>query len=287
MIQIDDISTNPHAAYHSLLKSCREQLWHDQIPIQVAPQDITYTQQDNMHFHAHPEIFIQLSGCNHFECPNASFDLNAYSIAVVPAGVPHGETFIPDKTNGEFLCLVIMPSHGRTGILSAYTAHDQPRQIVHYVDYPRVAFKTFNTLLQQAISLESIARQHVLASLCTILLQVMQEKPSEDTDQYSEKIHSCRNIILERFSESQCNVQALARELGCTPNYLSARFKKECGESISHFLNHIRLGHAADLLLNTDLNIQQIAWSCGYNAASYFIARFQEAYGETPGSFKR
>ena len=288
--QIQDISHDAHSAYQRIVDGCRSALWQGQCPLQIAAQDICYQHHDEMHFHAHPELFIQLSGCNHFRCPTHAFDLLAGQMAIMPAGVPHAETFDPGTDEGDFLCLVIMPNHAHTGILSAHTKEIGHKQTIHYVGYPAVSTKHFSTILQQCIQLypeQALCAQQLLASLCTMLLAIMEQPfPAEDR-MYSPKIRSCRNFIHERFADTQCTVHMLAKELSCTPNYLSARFKKECGESLSHYLNMRRLHHASDLLLHTDLSIQHIAWSCGFNSPSYFIARFQEAYGETPGSFKR
>ena len=287
---INDLNNDANKTYHDILKASRDACWQITPAIHVAPQDVVYEHQEQMHFHAHPEIFIQLQGCNHFRYPTAAFDLEAGGIAIVPAGVPHGETFDPGDDDGEFLSIVIMPNHAHTGILSAHTQTYGAKQTVHYMGYPALPMKSFLGVLQQCIQLhktDALSSQHLLAALFTMILRVMKKPYREDHHKYSEKIRSCRHLIYERFVEANCTVQALAKELGCTPNYLSARFKKECGESMSHFLNMTRLNHASDLLLNTDLSIQHIAWSCGFNAPSYFIARFQEAYGETPGSFKR
>ena len=218
--------------------------------------------------------------------------LNAGSIAIIPSGVPHGEVFKLDKQK-DFLSVVLMPSNKALSILSAhYNPHNNDRKSTsHYMQYAGVDSKHLNTLLASCEHFthdDQRSAQHLMASIFSILMHKMDKPILDSTDlRISPLVRHCRHIIYERFYEAHCNVQSLAKELSCTPNYLSAKFKRECKQSLSQFLNTTRLNHASELLSSSELSVQQIAWSCGYNATSYFIARFQEAFGETPGAYKR
>ncbi|MDO4273380.1 MAG: AraC family transcriptional regulator [Eubacteriales bacterium] len=53
------------------------------------------------------------------------------------------------------------------------------------------------------------------------------------------------------------------------------------------FLNHYRLEVSCNLLRNTDLNITDIAFSCGFNHLSYYSKIFMNSYGYTPSQFRK
>jgi AraC-like DNA-binding protein len=53
------------------------------------------------------------------------------------------------------------------------------------------------------------------------------------------------------------------------------------------YLNKLRLTEAARLLAeNEEANVSEIAYSVGYNNASYFNKLFKNEYGCTPKTFK-
>ena len=51
---------------------------------------------------------------------------------------------------------------------------------------------------------------------------------------------------------------------------------------VSAWLSRRRLAEAEKLLKTTDLQIAEIASSCGFCSSAYFVERFRAAYGTTP-----
>ncbi len=64
-------------------------------------------------------------------------------------------------------------------------------------------------------------------------------------------------------------------------------FKFYLKQSPIEFLNHYRLKVSCQLLETTDLNITQIASSCGFNHSSYYTELFSRSYGCTPTEYRR
>jgi AraC-like DNA-binding protein len=54
------------------------------------------------------------------------------------------------------------------------------------------------------------------------------------------------------------------------------------GISYIHYLNDVRLAHARNLLVSTNLSILEIAQKSGFENASYFNRKFKDKYGITP-----
>ncbi|NRA38120.1 MAG: helix-turn-helix domain-containing protein [Planctomycetes bacterium] len=286
---IEDLRVDPDAFYRLILQTWQKRLWEDELSIRIAPNDVCFEPSRGRHFHAHPEIFLQLSGSNSFDFPNAAFDLETNEIAIIPSGVPHGEEFVPSNDEGIFLCIVLMPTYQHLGILAAIRNNRDQHVIHSHMEYTPVDSEQLSKLLQSCNYFhqqDPSSSRHIMAAICNILLNAMERPLSESDKNLSKLIRHCRHLIHERFYIAELNVQRLAIELQCTPNYLSAKFKRESGISLSKFLNTTRLEHASELLINSELSIQHIAWSSGYNSCSYFISRFQEAFGETPGKFR-
>ena len=52
------------------------------------------------------------------------------------------------------------------------------------------------------------------------------------------------------------------------------------------FLNHIRVQKAAQMLMNSDKNIVEIAMESGFNDSNYFSRIFKKYRKETPSEFR-
>lgn len=56
--------------------------------------------------------------------------------------------------------------------------------------------------------------------------------------------------------------------------------------SVNDFVKSLRLKKAAQLLLETDLTVYEVAYSVGYNDRKYFSKEFKKQFGKLPSAFK-
>jgi YesN/AraC family two-component response regulator len=82
-------------------------------------------------------------------------------------------------------------------------------------------------------------------------------------------------------------VKDTAAALTVNANYLSTLFKQEMGMPFIDFVNQERIKQAAALLKHTNLQIQQIASTVGYNNTSYFAKQFLRFYGMSPSHYRK
>ncbi|MDO4284890.1 MAG: helix-turn-helix domain-containing protein [Eubacteriales bacterium] len=94
-----------------------------------------------------------------------------------------------------------------------------------------------------------------------------------------------RTYIREHLSE-KLSRESLASMVYLTPDYLSHLFKNETGYSLTNYVIHERIEEAKRLLLQTDMNIWDIAISCGFQNISYFSRQFKNFTGITPREFR-
>ncbi len=83
-----------------------------------------------------------------------------------------------------------------------------------------------------------------------------------------------------------CTLENLANTFGYHPDYLSRKFAKITGESFKQKLLSIRLEKAEELLLTSDLTMEQISREVGFHDKSWFQKKFKEAYQETPSKYR-
>lgn len=82
--------------------------------------------------------------------------------------------------------------------------------------------------------------------------------------------------------EEKISISDLSKELAYSESMLNRKFKKEVHITFNEYLNRYRINKAIDLLKNSDYNITEIAYMCGYSSAKYFARVFKKYLGMSP-----
>lgn len=106
-----------------------------------------------------------------------------------------------------------------------------------------------------------------------------------DFNTYSPLIKQLLIILMNRFHED-LSLSIIAEELHVNPMYLGQLFKKELGINFSKYLNSVRIKEAQLLLLNTNLNVSEIAEKVGYSSSGYFYKKFKKECGLSPTEYR-
>lgn len=91
--------------------------------------------------------------------------------------------------------------------------------------------------------------------------------------------------ILRRNLADAPSLEAISREVGCSPFYLSRTFSKETGQTIPQYLRQLRMEKSAELLRTGRFNVTEVALEVGYNSLSHFSQTFHQTYGCCPGLY--
>ncbi len=87
----------------------------------------------------------------------------------------------------------------------------------------------------------------------------------------------------QEYRDPLLSLGRLAGESGFSPFYYSRLFKKHAGISPYAYLQQVRMDHAMDLLISTDVSVKEISRMTGFNDYSYFCRAFRHHHGKTPG----
>ena len=79
----------------------------------------------------------------------------------------------------------------------------------------------------------------------------------------------------------------LAVKIGTNRTYLSNYINHVLKKSFFDFVNSLRLEHATDLLLKTNLTLEVIAEKSGFNSLSTFRRYFMHVHKKSPTVYKR
>ena len=125
-------------------------------------------------------------------------------------------------------------------------------------------------LITQRYQIETIMKPKELA----------QSTPDKDL------LEKAVNIIHNNISEPNFTVDKLVMELGMSRTPFFKKIKSLTNLTPNEFLKIVRLRHAAQMLLKTDLNISEISFEVGFLSAKYFRSTFKKQFGETPSSYR-
>jgi len=101
----------------------------------------------------------------------------------------------------------------------------------------------------------------------------------------SAQIRSCRDYI-ELHAEQELKLATLSKHVGYSEYYLSRKFKKEMGVSISTYIKYIRVERSRLMLVSTSAPISQIADMLHFASSSHYSEAFREGIGKTPLQYR-
>lgn len=91
------------------------------------------------------------------------------------------------------------------------------------------------------------------------------------------------------FSNSPAfpDLKETANHCHVSPGYLSRLFSKEVSEGYSTFVTRLKIEKARDLLKNTNISINNLSISLGYEDTGYFIKVFKRYNSVTPAVYRK
>ncbi|MCH7415603.1 helix-turn-helix transcriptional regulator [Belliella sp. R4-6] len=147
--------------------------------------------------------------------------------------------------------------------------------------------------LQENIDVHS---QYIIVSTIELLLNYCSRFYGRQmiTRSYTNKsiIAQIETVLNNYFSDSKLkeqglpSVKFLADKVHLSPSYLSDLLKKETGKNAQEHIHFYLIEEAKRCLINTEKNINAIAYSLGFEYPQYFNKLFKQKTGKTPMEFR-
>ncbi|SHI92247.1 two component transcriptional regulator, AraC family [Clostridium amylolyticum] len=99
--------------------------------------------------------------------------------------------------------------------------------------------------------------------------------------EYTPVVQQILNYINDNYGEKH-SLKILARKYNMNTSYLGQIFAKEVGCSFSDYINKVKNEKAKEMLLNTNMKVNDIAKSIGFDDTSYFYKKFKTYFGISP-----
>jgi len=92
-------------------------------------------------------------------------------------------------------------------------------------------------------------------------------------------------IVENHLDDQEFTIESFGKEMALSRVQLHRKLRALLDYNTSEFIRGIRLSKAAQMLLEKQGNIAQIAYEVGFNNLSYFSKCFQEMYGKSPSDY--
>jgi AraC-like DNA-binding protein len=132
---------------------------------------------------------------------------------------------------------------------------------------------------QDSTGHDQIAASHIPLLLAFLKAGQTDANHPENTD--AAIISQAKAAMLRDLSK-RSDLEALARDLGCSYSRFRFAFKRQTGHAPREFENRIKLNRSRDLLLHNQLSVSQTADELGFSSVYYFSRAFKQAFGQSP-----
>lgn len=126
------------------------------------------------------------------------------------------------------------------------------------------------------------SRELCSAMLKRILIRLHQADPR----QIPPMVDEVQRYIQENYPSPLTN-RSLAQLAGYHPYYLNRVFTECTGMSLHEYLLQVRLRNAIHLILNTGLELQDIAEQVGFGSYPHFSSYFRQKQGCSPAQYRK
>lgn len=94
-------------------------------------------------------------------------------------------------------------------------------------------------------------------------------------------------IILMKIFRAGSHSQILQNVFHLNPSYFSKRFKTVIGTGFKEYINNLRITKSEKMLLETNKNITEIAFECGFENSNYYGDAFKQKNGVSPTEYRK
>lgn len=99
------------------------------------------------------------------------------------------------------------------------------------------------------------------------------------------RINLIHEYLMSNYHE-QVKLEDIAEFVHMAPGSVSRMFRQETGLSLFEYLSRIKIDLSIQLLLHTDLSIENICYDSGFNNLSHYNRQFKQITGRSPSKYR-
>lgn len=244
-----------------------------------------------VHTHEYNELFYVLKGSVTIRTEKNSFCINEGDAVLVPAGTLH--TTINFENTQRIAISYFTEKNKKEKLYTQFSQFESIllNGIVHITNFS--GGHAFKRLTHYYYSSYHDKDELICSCLREIIILIKVATKTEgrissppvvfDTSAY-------RNYVIDNYFSSHfktATLTELSKKLHLSKQQTERIVKKLYGCNFREYLGFIRMRHARELLLNTNMSSTEISTEIGYCYPHSFLTAFKKHYGKTPGSYRK
>lgn len=255
----------------------------DEMPINICIKSITDAPK---HWHNCIELYLVLSGKLTITVENEIYHLLEDDIILINSDQIHDI----QSNDNVVVILQINPSYFKKGLEAGTTFYCNSAAYHNKLKFTelkriiaKIIYVNYNDKEDNELLIISFSYQLMLELVKNF--KNTEDKSSTNATKSLQRLGDIIQYLNSNYTENITLEQVAEREF-LSPSYLSHFFKLNMGVTFFNYLTGIRMNHAVNDLLNTNLTIEQIAANNGFANSRYFVNAFKKQYGKLPRHFR-
>jgi len=124
----------------------------------------------------------------------------------------------------------------------------------------------------------------------SLLLFIFRNLQELNTQQDFSSAPSWLVSAIKAYNNTDCfreGISSFVKLCNRNPDYVNRVVKTVFKQTLTEFVNDIRIKYAADELILTSIPIKLIAYACGFESIAYFYKQFSQRYAQTPSDYRK
>lgn len=242
------------------------------------------------HLHPELEILLILKGSPSININGISSVFAEQDVVLINANELH--EIISDTEPSTVLALHILPQYFE-GYFAQMTSIKFEENKLISKNKPLFIY-TFCKLLQTYLGQEPYYQLQCAGFVNIMIYDILQScayhqmyrETLRQTTHRGQLLSAVISYVEEHYTE-RLTLTQVASHLNLSPSYLSHFIPEHLHHSFSEFLTYTRYLNAKALLMNTDLSLTEICYSCGFSDYRYMNKAFKKYTACTPNEFKK
>jgi AraC-like DNA-binding protein len=201
-------------------------------------------------------------------------------IQITPTGQYHRQQ---QDTDGIDCCILFSADRNitrRINFACAYPISQSP--------YPASELITLSTLPKPQNAQEQQIADHRLTAVLLEILRIGErfEPQAQPTTRRQEMADTAHSYLRTHWRKIQ-QIKQIADALDISMDYLRHVYREHYDVTIYQALTEMRIEHACDLLMNSQLPLKALPAVCGFADVQQFSRRFKQITGMAPGQYRQ
>ncbi len=265
----------------------------------IARKSLMSESSERIHSHKNFELNLVLQGSGRRIVGNHISSYESGDLVLVGPDIPHNWQVLNPDNDNPATCITI---HFYENIIGSDFFNipelETVKNLLHSAN-KGIHFKGKKRLkkiipkLEELVSLSGFEAYIELLKVFNLLLQMedfeylsLSPYYTETFDKDLENINLIYEYVFNNIQEG-VSLKYASELVHMAPGSFCRYFKKKTNQPFMQYVKNIRIGMAAKMLAETDKQITQICYECGYNNLANFNHYFKLIMGKTPSAYRK